>query len=680
MARNEKSHRSADTAFKGNFRESPPVQLEPADVFLVCMPYADTQIPSLALGLLQSVLIENAISAQSVYANLYFCERIGVKLYRKHNSLGHRLPVSEWSFATCAFPDFEPNQNYFIRTIHAHIQGSTQQSLEEVRSELLFVRQQAEEFTAALAKQIISLSPRIVGCSSTLQQRVPSLALLKKIHELDPEIITLMGGADCERIMGRTAHQHFSWLDYVVSGEAEDLLVPLVNRIFESGRDVPLESVPKGVYAPRHRRSGYRQLPNNYENCFRAVSESFSQQTIPYYHDYFDTLSVLPNMGKMVRPSLPIQSSRGCWYGKCKFCGLNNLHITYRSRPATNVLAELDELYRTYSVRRFEFLDTVLDTAYFQSLIPELIRKKAFYKIFYEVRAHMPKQYFAMLRYGGMYLCLIGIESLHTKALQSMRKGVAAWQNIQALKWCRQFGIYVLWNILYDFPGDQDAWCQEMAEIIPLLTHLCPPRSIQWVNFQRNSHYFEHAKKYSLELRPFPLLSEVYPLDPDAIRDLSCILEDEFYTAIRENKTLAALFPRSGLQNLKEAILQWFKNAFSQDPPVLSMREDSNTLVIKDTRPIAIAPCFCLTGVQKEIYLSCDQAQKESELQQMLQDKGFEQKDIDIAIQKLLENKLLIRIDSRLLALAVDEPYLEYVSHDESPLGWVFEEDIFDSA
>ncbi|MCG9966569.1 RiPP maturation radical SAM C-methyltransferase [Pelotomaculum terephthalicicum JT] len=647
-----------------NFR----LPLAPADVCLVCMPYCDPELPSLALGLLQAVLMEGGIEARSIYANLLFCEELGVALYERNHPGDSHLPLAEWSFAATAFPEFQPDENHFVGEIHARIGGLRKQSLEECRAELRFIRLQAERFTTRLAAQILKLSPRIVGCTSSLFQRVPSLALLRKIRELNPDVITIMGGADCETVMGRATHQHFPWVDFVVSGEGEDLILPLAKSIFEFGRRIPPEALPEGVFAPPHRQFGYPGAKQNGdEGLPRAVAGSFERQITPVYQDYFDTLRSLPAMGKIVRPGLPIQASRGCWHGKCKFCGLNTPRIPYRSRPAAGVLAELEELSRRYGVEHFEFLDNILDMRYFRDLIPELIRRGAPYKMFYEIRSNLSKKHFKMMREAGIAWCQPGIESLHSEALKAMNKGVAAWQNIQTLKWCRQFGINVSWGILHDFPGDQDRWYQEMAELVPLLTHLNPPCTIHNVQYQRNSHYFDRAADYSLKLTAIPLQTLIYPLNPGAINDLSYTFEDEF----KNDPLMAVLFDRSGLRNLQRAVFQWSVASISQNKPVLSMKVDDEQVIVRDNRPVAVAPSFRLDGAQRELYLACDRAEDETQVREMLLGKGFSSSDVDAALRTLLDSKLLVRVDQRLLALAVEEPYLEYLSEDQNPYGWI---------
>jgi len=422
-----------------------------ADMCLVSMPYFNPHLPSLALGLLQAGLIAGGFETRSIYANLLFIEQLGFPLYNRHHLPDPRLPLAEWSFSPIAFPGFHDNEERFIGATYPLLGKSRRQTPEAYREELRFVRRQAEVFINDLAEKILGLSPRIVGCTSSLAQRVPSLALLRKIREFDPDVVTLMGGADCETVVGLTAHKHFLWVDYIVSGEGEDLIVPLVNSIFEFGRQVPVDSLPKGVYAPWHRENGYREIKEQGESSCRAVADSFQRQLTPVYRDYFDTLALLSTLSGLIRPSLPIQASRGCWYGKCNFCGLNAPEIPYRSRPGGAVLSELDELSSQYGVTHFEFLDNVLNKQLIDDLLTKLADRGAPYKLFYEIRSDLTKKQIRTLR-AGVVICQPGIESLHSDALKAMKKGVAVWQNIQTLKWCRQYGIKAKWSIIHDLP------------------------------------------------------------------------------------------------------------------------------------------------------------------------------------------------------------------------------------
>ena len=65
--------------------------------------------------------------------------------------------------------------------------------LEQRKAKMRWVRRQSLAYVDWPADKIVATKPKIVGCSSVFQQHCASLALLKRIHELDPEIILLTG-------------------------------------------------------------------------------------------------------------------------------------------------------------------------------------------------------------------------------------------------------------------------------------------------------------------------------------------------------------------------------------------------------------------------------------------------------------------------------------------------------
>src|SRR6185503_10281635 len=123
--------------------------------------------------------------------------------------------------------DFEPDHDqyfqlikdnanlpYFMKIRYLHPGVSMIDVLKEVR-------RRAEAFIERVAEAVLADRPRIVGCTSMFQQHCASLALLRRIRELDPSVVTMMGGANCEGPMGKAAHSAFGWVDFVVSGEAD---------------------------------------------------------------------------------------------------------------------------------------------------------------------------------------------------------------------------------------------------------------------------------------------------------------------------------------------------------------------------------------------------------------------------------------------------------------------------
>src|SRR5207237_400357 len=436
------------------------------DVCLVTMPYASPTRPSMALGLLRAILAEGGITASVAYANLWFAESVGL---RRYSLCASNLPIvflaGEWTFAAAAFGDdprrAERDAEYLRQVRQAsdgypQVWSGTRGS--EFTADLLALRAAATEFVDETARRVLASGAKVIGCTSTFEQHVASLALLRRVRELDPGVVTMLGGANCDTVMGEATHRCFGWVDYVVSGEADGL--------------------------PTAR-----------------------------YGDYFDALAS-SRLGANVRPGLPLESSRGCWWGaahQCTFCGLNGTSLGYRSKSPGRVLTEIHEPEDRYGVSDFEAVDNILDMGYHTTLLPELAADTRARRIFYEIKANVSRAQVAALVDAGIMWVQPGIESLHSEVLRLMDKGIQGWQNVQLLKWARELGLRLSWSILWGFPGEKDDWYEDMAQWLPALTHLPPPAATPRVRFDRYSVYHEQARALGLILFPIGALSMVYP-------------------------------------------------------------------------------------------------------------------------------------------------------------------------
>src|SRR5204863_1686432 len=71
----------------------------------------------------------------------------------------------------------------------------------------------------------------IVGFSSMFEQNAAALALARAIKERYPQVVTIFGGANFDGEMGPEYVRAFSWIDYAVSGEGDEVLPALVARV-----------------------------------------------------------------------------------------------------------------------------------------------------------------------------------------------------------------------------------------------------------------------------------------------------------------------------------------------------------------------------------------------------------------------------------------------------------------
>jgi radical SAM superfamily enzyme YgiQ (UPF0313 family) len=689
------------------------------------MPYASPTRPSMALGLLKAILAEGGISASVAYANLWFAESVGL---RRYSLCASNMPIvflaGEWTFAVAAFGD-DPRRAErdaeYLRQIRAASDGYPQvwsgARGREFIADLLALREAATAFVDQAARRVLATGARVVGCTSTFEQHVASLALLRRIHELDPDVITMLGGANCETVMGEATHRCFPWVDYVVSGEADGLVTELCRLALTRGRDVPAGELPRGVLGPAHRQTTEAGQPGGAgarlaghrkprHKLARALFSDLDSLPVPRYEDYFAALAA-STIAPHVRPGLPLESSRGCWWGaahQCTFCGLNGTSLGYRSKSPERVLAEVRELEDRYGVSDFEAVDNILDMAYHKTLLPELAAdarerrpppaagpspghnhspgpghssgsSPGPRRIFFEIKANVSRAQVAALVDAGIMWVQPGIESLHSEVLKLMDKGIQGWQNVQLLKWARELGLRLSWSILWGFPGEKDDWYEDMAQWLPAMTHLPPPAATPRVRFDRYSVYHEQASRLGLILFPIGTLSLVYPAGPGDLDSMAYFFTTEPNSGpLRIIQTLdEAVTSNPGVRAVTQAVRDWSAAHRGGDLPVLTLEDRAGVLEITDTRACARTPRQLLTGLARAVLLACDNAPRPARLAELVRrDDGLtaSQDEIDAVVRKLLDDRLVLAMDERLVSLVLRGPVPDRIpDYSEFPGG-----------
>ncbi|MET4518270.1 RiPP maturation radical SAM C-methyltransferase [Bradyrhizobium sp. I1.7.5] len=626
-------------------------------IVLVNMPMSAVERPSLALGLLKSALTQAGLQATIAYPNIWFLEYIGIADYGPLESCPPEEALVDWLFAGVAFPDFEPEESAFLDLYFERNPIHAGKSLAERRANFLRLRSLIGGFIDWTADKILEQRPAMVGCSSTFTQHVPSLALLRRLSERSPDLVTLMGGANCESVMGRSTHMRFPWVDYVVSGEADLLIGPLCWDILNRGRDIPPADLPFGVFGPAHREAGYPTASTR-DLVPRAVIENMGDLPLPDFSDYFAELNASLYADR-IDAALPMEFSRGCWWGErshCTFCGLNGGSMTYRQKPARQAAEEMIEMSARYGSSRIEAVDNILATDYLKKALPRLTALPEKLAIFFEVKANLKRHEVEKLAAAGVRWIQPGIESLDTRVLKLMRKGTSSAHNVQLLKWCRQHGVRVSWSLLWGFPGESDAWYAEMAPLLPLLHHLQPGPAVR-LRYQRYSPYHYAAEKHGLKLRPAVSYRYVYPLSERDLADQVYYFEDSEEDDVGGHFAARDANRRPGLSAVTKGIDAWLKAWYEPKLSMLSMRDSGDEIIVEDTRAIAVEREHRVRGLEREILLAADEGSPETRLREQLSGTNVMQAEIEAAIADMIARKLIVRLDARLVGLALWHPY-----------------------
>ena len=612
------------------------------NVVFVTMPFGPIMSPALGASLLKGGLARVGIDASLRYFSIDFAQRVGERFYT-HLANARRPALrelaGEWIFSGIVSPKTNRRAAAYVEKIlrrraawgerawsQRAIPARTIQQVERARS-------LAPSFIDRCCDEVVTMAPAIVGFTSTFQQHLASLALARRIKERLPETKILFGGANCEGVMGAETVRSFSFVDAVVSGEG-DLVVPqLVERLLRGER---IDDLP-GVYTRSNVDACFAR--DEFPNAPAVVR--MDDLPVPDFSDFFQQFR-RSRFDRRWEAGLYFETSRGCWWGAkshCTFCGLNGTTMAFRSKSPQRALDELRELTTQYPGCDVQVSDNILDLRYFETFLPALAEEKLAAGLFYETKANLRKDQIRTLRSARIHTIQPGIESLADPILQLMRKGVSALQNIQLLKWCKELGVTPLWNLLWGFPGEPQIAYQQMAELVPHLTHLPPPTSFAGIRMDRFSPNFFDARRLGFrDVKPLRSYRYLYDLDDAAITNLAYYFE--FQYAGQQQ-------PRSYVSPLIRALRRWQKQHSGSD---LFCADLGSALAICDLRPAARQPLVLLRGVDRELYLACDGATGVRQLSSQL---GVSPAAIEPRLENLVARRLVIKDEARYLSLAV---------------------------
>jgi ribosomal peptide maturation radical SAM protein 1 len=546
-------------------------------VVLVSMPFMEVYRPSIQIALLKAIGAEHGFPVRTLHAHLDFAAAVGVDLYQQLSE--HRgLMLGEWMFSVEAFGAAAPDPR---------ARRATELAGTQLAGRLTRIRQETvPAYLDALVDTYDWSAVRVVGFSSTFQQNTASIALARRLKRRWPHLLTLFGGANFEGEMG---------LEYVRSVDTVDLAV-----IGEGDRAFPqlLEALAAG--ADLDRVPGLARRVGDHVEATPAAppTEQLDHLPSPDYAEYFTRAETLGLVTAADRQEIgiPIETARGCWWGAkhhCTFCGLNGETMRFRSKSAERVLAELAQQACAYGSFRFDAVDNILDMRYLSTLVPRLTDFD--FDVFYEVKANLSRAQLRSLAQAGVGRIQPGIESLSSRVLTLMRKGVRAAQNVNLLRWAHYYGMAVEWNLLWGFPGETEEDYAEQAAVIPDLVHLRPPASGGRIWLERFSPLFSEADAADMRFRaPEHSYRYVYPDTVDLDRAAY------FFEYSWEEP-----LPDTAYDGVRDAIAQWTAAWQTDRTPSLTYRAAPGLVHVYDSRHPGREGTYTFRGVLAHIYLAC---------------------------------------------------------------------------
>lgn len=613
---------------------------EPRDgprVLMVVMPWAPPRFPGLGPSLIRSILVRDEIPCDILYGNLVFS-----KLFDSDPLIERQLskiPIIELAFTPHYFgtPAGEA-----ARQLHDEIAPLA-------ADPSMYPLEKFEKVVACAGQCLDSLmltveSGRydVVGFSVMMQQTVPSLALAKRLKAAQPGLRVVFGGANASRPMGDEMIRRFPEIDYLVEGEADAIVTPLV-RAIRSGADVA--AVGPGI------------LFRDPDGQVRQTGESrpfsnLDSLPMPDYAPYFHQLEVLELAH--VAPYLPFETSRGCWWGAkhhCTFCGIDDLVMAFRSKSDDVVLNEILTLSARHKLTDLFAVDSIINFKFYRTLLPLLAHLRDDYgfdlTFFFECKSNLNRDQAWLFRRGGVSAVQPGIESFDDHVLDLMDKGTTAARQVQCLKLLAENDIAASWNLIFQNPFETADDYRAIIDAVPYLHHLPPLYSEGMIPLQINRYapYHSDPEKYGItNMRPKDYYRLVFP---DADIDLSRLAF--YFDYDRPGWRTAEL---DALYQRLETVIDRWRRCYYRDS--LVQQRGPGFVRIVDRRVDPDAPeaipgretHVILDGVACEIFVACDEVRSEDELIRKFAGRASRE-DIVATLDRLVDARYVFRSSSR---------------------------------
>ncbi|MEV7684964.1 RiPP maturation radical SAM C-methyltransferase [Streptomyces bungoensis] len=528
---------------------------------LVTMPWQPLDLPSLQLGLLNR-LVRRAHPGTEVtefHGSLRWAEfllersagalRPGDYVEVGSDAIFHGL--GDWVFSGALYDD----PGWGLDRLRAYAADR-----DVPIATALAMRPHAAAFTAACATQILAAEPDVVGFTTTFMQNVSSLALARELKSRRPGLTVVFGGSNCDGPMGHALHRNHPFVDHVVRGEAE-YAFPALLRHLEAGTapaDVPGLCWWDGPVS--------RANPETRRTVAPADIPS------PDYDQWQAALDASP-VREFVHPKLVVEGARGCWWGEkhhCTFCGLNGSAMAFRAKPGERLWAEVDRLVRRHRLLDVVTVDNILDMAHFRDFLPRAAASGWDLRLHYEVKSNLTAAQLRLLADSGTVHIQPGIESLGSRVLDLMDKGVTAARNVRTLRECENHALTCSWNLLYGFPGETAEDYGPVVGQLPALVHLQPPSGAHRIQLERFSPHFTDLELGFRERRPARMYRHVYDLPESELADLVYLFDTD-----------DAGIGGGAEQRLREAVAAWRAGHAGSR---LLFEEDGADLLVHDRR------------------------------------------------------------------------------------------------
>jgi radical SAM superfamily enzyme YgiQ (UPF0313 family) len=296
-----------------------------------------------------------------------------------------------------------------------------------------------------LRSKIIEYSPTIVGVSSTTVAFYYAKQVLSLVKSINPEIITVLGGAHITAFHKESMEECES-IDIGVLGEGEQTLLDIVRKIDNNNS---IDTV-KGIV--------FRENRTVIVNERRPIVRDLDK--IP-----FPARELLPNLssyvhtafrGKKKKLTTTMITSRGCPF-RCAYCDQSVFGRIWRSHSADYVFSEMKLLKEAFGVEFIAIEDDnfTLSEERVKAICKKIIRYPLDIGWVCSGRAdNVDDEMLRLMKTAGCETIYVGIESGSPRILRLLNKNISKNKINEGIRKIKENGIKVLGSFILGVPSE----------------------------------------------------------------------------------------------------------------------------------------------------------------------------------------------------------------------------------
>ena len=604
---------------------------------LVSTPWPLYNRPSIQLGTLKAYLkaAHPDVEVHADHVFLSIAAALGYPLYRE---ISERTWLSEAVYAALLYPErMDTIENFFNRQANP---GSL-----AAKTGLKYITSVIKAATDTILADDRWKKYHLAGFSVSLCQLTSALYFIKRLKQQAPQMLIAVGGATFSGSVTSGFFDVFTDVDLVVNGEGELPLGQIIGYLKTAENLSAMPSRPGVVTADSAKTDKER-------NSFQQLKQ-LTDLPPPDFDDYFERLKSFKPQ-QMFFPTLPIETSRGCWWqrraagGKssgCAFCNLNLQWKGFRSKPSARVADEIDCLTTKYQTLSVSIVDNVLPKKTLKELFTRLSGLNKDLRMFSEIRATTTLPELRLMASAGVQEVQIGIESLAGSLLKKLNKGTTVIQNLEVMRDCEALGIKNYANLILHFPGSDK---QDVAETLRSLDFVEPYRPLKAVGFWLGlgSPVWQNPELYGITaVFNHPNWKSLLP---GRVRAAMRFMIQAYRGNLRHQRLI--------WRPVTEKIEAWRQNytALStrlQGSPVLELRDGGNFLIIRQHKIDHEAVHHRLVGTSRQIYLYCQHHRSVKQIRKRFP--AFAEDKILAFLKMMVGKRLMFQEGDRYLSLAI---------------------------